>query len=49
MTDMKRRCCATCSHYGPIDASIPYFCADCIQDGECTRWEDAGGEDHEER
>lgn len=47
MNDQARRCCATCKHNTPIAATIPSACADCIISGECTRWEDAGGEEHE--
>jgi len=41
---MQKCCCATCKHRHPLGASIHYLCIGCIQDGECTKWEHAGGD-----
>ncbi len=43
-----KKCCSTCRHHGPLGAPITAACAGCIQGGECTKWEDAGGETHAE-
>lgn len=39
------RVCATCKHRRPMGVTKPPPCTGCIKGGECTRWEDAGGED----
>ena len=38
------RCCATCRHQTPIGAEIRPACCGCIVGGECTKWEEAGGD-----
>lgn len=38
------RCCATCRHHAPIGAEIRSACCGCIINGECTKWEPAGGD-----
>ena len=48
MNEMEVRCCKTCKHLTPLGASISYHCAGCLKDGECTKWEDAGGTEHDE-
>ena len=45
--DPMQRSCATCKHARPLGAAKPWPCVDCIKGGECTRWEDAGGEENE--
>ena len=47
MSEKNTRACATCRHHIPIGAQIHYHCVGCIQGGACTKWEDAGGEEHE--
>lgn len=44
MTATLKRCCATCKYHLPLSASIHYLCIGCIQNGECTKWEPAGGD-----
>lgn len=41
------RCCATCRHSTPLTKPPSPECCGCIQGGECTKWEDAGGEEYD--
>ena len=42
------RCCATCRHRRKLGEDIKSACVGCLKNGECTKWEDAGGEDDNE-
>lgn len=39
--------CATCRHHTPLIMPVSPECCGCIQGGECTKWEPAGGKDDE--
>ena len=41
----EKRCCATCRHHTGLGEENSYRCNGCLKDGECTKWEDAGGEE----